>query len=329
MAEKKAVVARSMGLGTSLSWTLVLIGAALVVGLSLWLVSHPEYGAGRVLSCHGIPGMDRELLWVGVPGLERRAFVVEGKPGAVSEGQWILAKGERLVTQEGRDVLRVRGFHTFPVSPDMALASDERWPGSLEAFFKEHRGVSTAVGVAVLTLGFFFARAASSLLLGLVGAWLGWHVVVLAGFLGYLDLRVEIVLGGTALGFLAGAYLGFRRESVLGYLFQHLGLILILWALHGQIAEVFQCPISLVRGVVILGSLLSLPLGLWILSSYFLVVGIAESIVGAGIVLAVTLVIVHVLCRGKWIHWPFLGRSKLRRAPARGHEVSIGELVGR
>jgi hypothetical protein len=149
-------------------------------------------------------------------------------------------------------------------------------------------GLAVFLGVVILLFGAVLIRCAAGAAGGVFGAVLAWHVAVPAAFESLLTLPEAGVPAVLLLGCLLGMFLGFRHGSPLGALAQRLALLPLVEAFVGKIAEFFDWPVELTRIVGLIGTLLTPTIGLWLLGTYFLALGLGAQGAASRLVLGAT-----------------------------------------
>lgn len=256
----------------ALAWLLTALVISLALGVWAWIVLHESYAAGWVIWTQPGPEGHQRLAQVEAPWRASRMLVFASRdlPEALA-GHWVLAKGTPRVLGQWH-VLVVDHMQTLPFLRTGTVRAGEsaRFVDALTA----HRGVAVGLGVAVVLLGTVVIRYAAWLAGALSGAVLAWHVAVLAAFADLLtppgaSMPAVLLLGGV-LGFCLGWHCG----SPLGPLAQRLLVLLLVNAFASQIAESCGWPVEVTRLVGCVGTLLTPTIGLWLLGTYFLVVGL-------------------------------------------------------
>lgn len=321
--------------GGFISWFMVALAVLKVLLLAWFLAADDRYAVGRLRSLTEVSRGTKILARVEAPLMgERLALFDVESPDRPAVGRWLLARGEPV--KVGRwHVLQVHRARLLPAVPALFSGTPGWWNQPLSNLLEQHRPVALLLGATILLLGFIFMRLAAGVALGSVVAFIAWNAAVYASFQGWIDLSDDKLLTGIVfLGFVIGAVVGYRGANVIAYLAQRLAVILILIATLDDIASYFGWPVELTRIVGILGTVISPAIGLWMIASYLLALGLKAQGAGISLVLGAAAFAVHVLTRGAWIPgWSFLRvwRHHRRRNTirARGPVVSLADLVGR
>jgi len=255
-----------------LAWLLAALVLSLALGVGAWLVLHERYAAGWVVWTQPRSEGHQWLAQVGAPWRTSRMLVVASAdlPEALA-GHWVLARGTPRVLGPWH-VLVVEQMRMLPLLDASTWRAGQ--PTRVLDAVTAHRGVAVGLGVAIVLFGAIVVRGAARLAGALFGAVLAWHVAVLAAFENLLslpDASVPVIL---LLGGVLGLVLGCRCGGPLGPLAQRLLVLLLVDAFASQIAESLGWPVEVTRLVGCVGTLLTPMIGLWLLGTYFLVVGL-------------------------------------------------------
>lgn len=256
-----------------LAWLLATLVLSLALGVGAWIVLHERYAAGWVVWSQPGPEGHQRLAQVEAPWRASRMLVfASGNHTEALTGHWVLASGTPRVLGQWH-VLVVEQMRTLPFLRVGTLRAGQPARG-MDAL-TAHRGVAVGLGVAIVLLGAIVVRGAARLAGALFGAVLAWHVVVLAAFETLLSLPEASVPASLLLGGVLGLVLGCRCGGPLGPLAQRLLVLLLVDAFASRIAESLGWPVEVTRLVGCVGTLLTPMIGLWLLGTYFLVVGLA------------------------------------------------------
>ncbi len=324
-ARFRAIRARSF-----ISWLMVAFAVVKVLLLFYFLAGDPRYAVGRVAAFTPLRGGNAALVRLEAPMLGDRLVLLPAAPRERPvSGRWLLAHGEPVKVRRWQ-VLDAHDVRLLPAVPAL-YASAQGWWSSLPELLEEHRAVALLLGATILLLGFVFMRLAAGIALGCVIAFIAWHAAVYASFQGWIELSDDLLWGVVLLSFLIGAVAGYRGANLVAYLAQRLAVILILIATLDDVASYFGWPVDSTRIVGILGTIISPAVGLWMIASYLLALGLKAQGAGISLVLGATAIAIHVLTRGSWIPgWSIYRRWRRgrRRVRVRGPEIPLGELVG-
>jgi hypothetical protein len=313
-----------------ISWLMVAFALVKVVLLIYLLAGDPRYAVGRSTSFMPVRGTGA-LVRVEAPMLSDRLVLLRAKSDEPpAPGRWLLAVGEPV--KVGRwQVLDAQHVRVLPVVPAVLTTAQDWWSLPLPEVLEQHRAVALLLGATILLLGFVFMRLAAGVALGCAVAFIAWHAAVYASFQRWVELSDELLRGVVVLSFVIGAVVGYRGANIIAYLAQRLAVILILVATLDDVASYFGWPLDLTRIVGVLGTIISPAIGLWMVASYLLALGLKAQGAGINLVLGATAVAIHVLTRGAWIPGRSLYRRWSRRprgrVRARAPEISLAELV--
>lgn len=255
-----------------LAWLLATLVISLALGVFAWILLHESYAAGWVIWTQSGPEGHQRLAQVEAPWRASRMLVfASGHHTEALAGHWVLARGTPRVLGQWH-VLVVDHMQTLPFLRTGALRAGE--PARFVATLTAHRGFAVGLGVAVVLLGAVVVRYAARLAGALLGAVLAWHIVVLAAFAEFLTPPGASMPAILLLGGVLGLCLGVRCGSPLGPLAQRLLVLLLVNAFASQIAESCGWPVEVTRLVGCVGTLLTPTIGLWLLGTYFLIVGL-------------------------------------------------------
>lgn len=255
-----------------LAWLLAALVLSLALGVGVWIVLHERYAAGWVVWTQAGPEGPQRLAQVEAPWRASRMLVFASADGREARaGSWVLAKGTPRGLGQWH-VLMVEQMRTLPFLTVRTVRAGQ--PARVLDAVTAHRGVAVGLGVAIVLLGAVVVRGAARLAGALFGAVLAWHVAVLAAFENLLSLPEASVLAILLLGGVLGLVLSYRCGGPLGPLAQRLLVLLLVDAFASQIAESLGWPVEVTRLVGCVGTLLTPMIGLWLLGTYFLVVGL-------------------------------------------------------
>lgn len=296
---------------------------ALTVSGPAWVLADDGYVVGMVADeCQAPDG--RHVARVDCPGREPRVVILPGG-GQLERGTFLLAKGTPTNAGAFPCVVLSRKPASVLVPEAYRSAFEGHSPRSLVDFLREHRVAALIAGSVVVLLGFVFLRLIGALALGVLVAPLTCFDTVVLDCEGLIAPLHPAVLSGVLLcGFALGVALGLQRCSLPGYLARGIALIGLQLPFASGAAATFGIAPGIAIGISVLGTLASPVVGLWLLASLLLTVGLAADGLGAYIVAAAVALIVHHLVDGRWV----ARRSRVQQPRPDREPLTILDLIG-
>lgn len=296
--------ARLFNLRDSISLIFSMIILAILTGLTLWFYHQDHYAIGRIVSINDIPGRQQVLAIVEMPGLTSRALRFNHrmeKEEAISTGCWIIAKGEPRIVGNSMRILDVKKVQIFPMQINVPTISKDGLEKEFLNILDEHRLLTLIAGSVILVVGLILARVLGAGFMGTLASVLVWHLVAIACLEGMLTVPEKAWLVLLAMGFLLGFIVSVRGASIPGFLAQRLGILGALLILPEAMSTVLNWPVEIVWIVTVLGTIISPAIGIWLLASFFLAVGLNAEGPAVNLILVAAAVAIHILTRGRWI----------------------------
>jgi len=300
----------------------------LVVGSGL--VRLGSQGWGEVERVDPVAGRDAVLVTVdALFGGSQVLFCSNALAGDLVPGRWAAYRGDPKTVADHRllEVGRLRQLaDTRTVLwTDLSDRATE-WIDALAT----RRPLAAGIGVGILLLGAVFLRLLGSLTLAAGGLCVLWFVVLWLGRAGLADLSSGLVVASLLLP-ASGAvvHASFRRWSTVNRWIQRLALAAMLLLLAEGFSGQLGWPVAAITIAAGMGPLLSPVIGLWLLGSLFLALGLAASHASLVIVLVLSFVGTHLLCGGNWFPGVQLRRLPMRRSRmANPHgEIPLASLL--
>jgi hypothetical protein len=276
---------------------LVAILVACAHGLLIWFALRNDYALGMVVSTSVVTNQTDQIAELNTPWRASRIL----RLGAhlkfpMLAGRWVVVQGTPRMIEQWPilDVKRIRAFPIVHAGAAVPWSSASQFRFMLH----QHRTVTLLLGVTVLLLGTVLVRLAGRKLGGLIGAALAWHAVTVVSFEQLIVLSELGAWLSLIMGFVIGVSLAGHQGNIFSFLTRRLGLMLVLVTLSDAIADLFGWPSRLVQVGTLLGTLIATGLGIWVLSSFLLAIGLNATSVGNYVTLAVTGLAVCVLFYG-------------------------------
>jgi hypothetical protein len=305
-----------INLRDSISLIFLMIILAILTGLTLWFYHQDHYAIGRIVSINDIPGRQQTLAMVEVPGLTSQALRfnhrVENEE-AISIGCWIIAKGEPRIIRVSIRILDVKNVQIFPLRVNLPTINKDGLGKEFLNVLDGHRLLTLIAGSVILVVGLILARVLGAGFMGTLASVLVWHLAAIAYLEGMVTVPGKAWPVLLAMGFLLGFIVSVRDTSIPGFLAQRLVIIGALLILPEAMSTVLNWPVEIVRIVTVLGTIISPAIGIWLLASFFLAVGLSAEGPAVNLILVAAGAATHILTRGRWIpnfHKPmFLDRQ--------------------
>jgi hypothetical protein len=304
-----------------------LLMCALLLGLFLWIWYDPRIVVGCVRQRIRTRDPQTYLLRIQVPMLPSKLLVVESEQGSnLREASWLLARGDVYRIADA-DVVFAHDLHSVRLpgwtERIVSMKAAVRW------LVAAYSPVDITAGALLLLCGFLFIRLAAAVLGSVVGAFIAWNASAYLALVYSMAVADSALFLVTILGAVAAGALGLRRSGFMAYLLQRFAVILALLLTLPSFGEGLGWPVRWILPLAVMGSLIAPALGICVLASGFLCVGMSISGLFTVVVFVVALLLVHVLSGGRWVVGRRLtlpGRG-FRFCRSRPGEVALSDLI--